>query len=127
MNLEDLTANAFDNDTRALAAFAAIQDPPGDMPFSREVLDALARLDWRALLHIAFSEPLDARRTMEFMDTMLNLCDAAQQSEMASFLYAKNPRVSDFIAADYKDAFMKIPRSMPADLMAKALNGKDAR
>jgi hypothetical protein len=124
MNLADLTRNAFENDVRALVAFSAIPEPSDNMLFSQEILDALARLDWQTLLSIAFSKPLNIRQTMEFMDTMSNLCDQTQQKAIVSFLYAKNPQVINYIHADYKEAFAKIPHALPNNLINKMLDDK---
>jgi hypothetical protein len=107
-DIGDLTEIAFYEDTRVLAAFAAIITPPDGELFGLDVVLALKSLDWRNLLIIAFKRPLDVRQSTEFLDTMENLCDIAQQNDIASFINTKISNSIDLIHPESRDRFKVI-------------------
>lgn len=105
-DIPTLSANAFDNDVRALAAFGAIETPTMGKDFELGVIQALSNLDWKGLLKIAFQKPLNQQQSQEFMDTVINLCDDTQKADMSSYLKKSHPNAANLIHPDFKNQFL---------------------
>jgi dephospho-CoA kinase len=93
-----------DTDPRVIAAFAAVFTPEGNDEFPSDVMDALQKLDWRALLKIAFSKPLNSQQSQEFLDAMIY---TKTQTDIIFFLNKSIKSPAQLIHPEYRNLFAK--------------------
>ena len=102
---------------------AKVKKPNAYKSFGLDVILALKNLDWKSLLKIAFSEPLNARQSREFLDT-LGFCYDTERADICQFLAKEIPNAPDLIHIDYRHMFLAIQKEIPNIVLNKLMQDK---
>jgi dephospho-CoA kinase len=115
--IQNITNPMSDTDPRVIAAFAAVLTPDENDDFPSDVMNALQESDWRALLKIAFSSPLNYQQSREFLDTLIY---TKTQIDVITFLNKTIKSPEQLIHAEFRGLFAKESGKVSAIIMNRA-------